>query len=270
MMQMLRRAVLPLLKWTAIDVGVTHPWIPKQRVFLNSFRHKGYWYHGKAREKSSMELFAKLISSGFHVVEVGGHIGFISQYFSYLVGAKGMVFVFESGSNNLPYIKRNTAKFENIKLIEKGAGAENCTATFFEESLTGQNNSFVRDFQGLRENAEAAHVTTKVTSREVEIVTLDHYFNDTSPDFIKIDVEGFEYSVLRGGKALIEKFHPALMVEVQADRDNIWNFFLEANYILFTAELQIFHSATSLISNVFALHRVRHRGLIEHLGLNAR
>ena len=116
MMQMLRRAVLPLLKWTAIDVGISHPWIPKQRIVLNSFRHKGYWFHGKAREKTSMELFAKLIAADSRVIEVGGHIGFISQYFSHLVGREGKVFVFEPGSNNLPYIRRNIAKLKNISL----------------------------------------------------------------------------------------------------------------------------------------------------------
>lgn len=268
MRQMLRRVVLPLLKWTSIDVGVSHPWVPKQRVALNSFRHKGYWYHGKAREKNSMELFAKLIAPGSCVVEVGGHIGFISQYFSHLVGEGGKVFVFEPGSNNLPYIRRNIAKCPNVKLIEKGVGAENGSAAFFEESLTGQNNSFVRDFQGFLENAEAAHVSAKVTTRDVEIVTLDHYFCDTPPDFIKIDVEGFEYSVLRGAKALSQKHHPALMVEVQADRSEIWNFLSDANYVLFNAELETFRDAKSLISNVFALHRIRHTGLIAQLGID--
>lgn len=264
---MLRRIVLPLLRWTSIDVGFSHPWVPKQRVALNTFRHKGYWFHGKAREKNSMELFAKLIAPGSRVVEVGGHIGFISQYFSNLVGGNGKVFVFEPGSNNLPYIRRNVAKCPNVKLIEKGVGAENGSATFFEESLTGQNNSFVRDFQGFLENAEAAHVAAKVTSREVEIVALDHFFPDAPPDFIKIDVEGFEYSVLRGAETLCEKYHPALMVEVQADRTEIWNFLSRLNYVLFNAELQPFQDSGSLISNVFALHRIRHGNLIAQLGI---
>ena len=155
-----------------------------------------------------------------------------------------------------------------VKLIEKGVGAENVSAAFFEESLTGQNNSFVRDFQGFLENAEAAHVSAKVTTRDVEIVTLDHYFCDTPPDFIKIDVEGFEYSVLRGAKVLSQKHHPALMVEVQADRSEIWNFLSDANYVLFNAELETFRDANSLISNVFALHRIRHAGLIAQLGID--
>ena len=40
---------------------------------LEAFRHKGYWYHGKQREKQTMLLFGELVGKGDWVIEVGEH-----------------------------------------------------------------------------------------------------------------------------------------------------------------------------------------------------
>src|SRR5579872_3092207 len=51
------------------------------------------------------------------------------------------------------------------------------------------------------------------TAQSVEVVPLDD-FNFSRVGFIKIDVEGYELSVLRGAAALLERDHPNLIVEV--------------------------------------------------------
>jgi hypothetical protein len=51
----------------------------------------------------------------------------------------------------------------------------------------------------------------------VQIKRMDDFIreeNITSVDFIKIDVEGFEYNVLKGGEQTIKEFRPVLFVEV--------------------------------------------------------
>lgn len=73
----LRPVVLHLLRWMARDTSLTNPWTGS-RIYLNSFRHKGYWFFGKEREAGTMARFAELIRPGDTVVEVGGHIGFIT------------------------------------------------------------------------------------------------------------------------------------------------------------------------------------------------
>jgi hypothetical protein len=67
-------------------------------LLIHSFRRKSYWFHGRDRELDSMEMFRRLIHSGAIVVEVGGHIGYISLFYKDLVGAEGFVYVFEPGS----------------------------------------------------------------------------------------------------------------------------------------------------------------------------
>ena len=34
------------------------------------------------------------------------------------------------------------------------------------------------------------------------------------PDLIKMDVEGFEFEVTRGGESVLQNLHPALLIEI--------------------------------------------------------
>lgn len=56
---------------------------------------------------------------------------------------------------------------------------------------------------------------------EVSQTTLDNYFKDDKRfiKFIKIDVEGFEYNVIKGGEYTIKKYHPTLFIEI--DNENL-------------------------------------------------
>ncbi|UWQ94051.1 FkbM family methyltransferase [Rhodobacteraceae bacterium M385] len=71
-----------------------------------------------------------------------------------------------------------------------------------------------------RKNLGAA----RMVPGEGEIATLrpDDFLTDETPDFIKIDVEGMEMSVLRGLQKTIRRTRPVLLVEV--DRNNIHDF----------------------------------------------
>jgi FkbM family methyltransferase len=257
MKRFLRRAYMPLLKMAAFDFRLRHHWVPNRKFALNSFKHKGYWYHGLSRERRSMELFARLIKPGMTVLEVGGHIGYMSIYFDHLVGDAGRVIVFEPGSNNLPYIRQTVAGCHVIKLEEKGVGSRNGSMDFFEESLTGQNNSFVQNFEGLAANREVSFVDVNVTARKVEVVTLDSYCKNIAPDFIKIDVEGFEYDVLLGAAETLQKT-PRLMVEVQKNQIAIFTILKAAGYLLFDDQGNEAKADGGPVINIFCLHGTAH------------
>jgi FkbM family methyltransferase len=63
-----------------------------------------------------MALFARLVRPQDTVIDVGGHIGYLSQYFAQLVGRRGQVIVFEPGPNNLPYTRANLRAKPNVRL----------------------------------------------------------------------------------------------------------------------------------------------------------
>ncbi len=273
----LRRLVLPILQKTAFDFTINHPWNNGVRVKLNSFLHKGYWWHREKREQSTMKLFAKLLNTGDRVVEVGGHVGFISTYFASLTGNNGRVFVFEPGRNNLPYIKINISSklagdlSNRIQLIESAVSDKNGVSLLYEDSLTGQNNSLVKNFDGLRDNQKNAYIETNISEREVQIITLDSYFHQLNDenciDFIKIDIEGHEWSAIKGAKRIISQYQPKMMIEIQASRHELFDFLKQQGYILFSDTLVIQNTPSELNGNIFCLHTEKHLSLIQELNL---
>ena len=220
-----------------------------------------------------MNLFSLLIKPNAHVVEVGGHIGFISTFFMKLIGNGGSVTVFEPSVNNLSYIKRNIqaakAMCANATLIEKAVGDQVGDVTFFVEGLTGQNNSIIKNFKGLEYNAQIAFSKAETVSRTVPITTLDIILKDRPVNFIKIDVEGFEKYVLRGAQKTIDRYKPIFMVEVQADEVDIFNFFTDNNWLLFSDKGIRLSSPAELKDNIFVLHKVAHFEVINSVVTSA-
>jgi FkbM family methyltransferase len=264
-----RKMGLSLLRTCQFDLRINHHWIPGRKILLNSYKHKGYWFHGKRRETGTMEVFAKILGKGDRVVEVGAHIGYITSYFSYLVGPGGEVVAFEPGRNNLPYLRENIRTLSNVVLQEKGVGAAVGQLEFYEENLTGQNNSFVKGFEGLKRNSEAAHVEAKTFNRVVEIISLDDYFknSDKTPDFIKIDVEGFELEVLKGSAHVLDQL-PVVMVEVQTSRDEIFSVFKTRGYNVYRDDGEKLLLADAMRLNVFCLHPEKHAIHLKSLNWN--
>jgi FkbM family methyltransferase len=262
---MLRRLLLPLFaRFNPGDITIRHHFTGEP-VRLHSFRHKGYWFYGRERERTSMRAFSKLVRPGDTVLEVGGHIGYVTAYFAYLVGSAGHVFVFEPGPNNLPYLRRNVGTHAQVSIIEAGVGSASGHAAFFTEDLTGQNNSFVKDFEHLRINREVAGVETNVTAVQVEVVTLDAFASERkiAPSFVKIDVEGFELEVLKGAKRLLADARPTLMVEVQAEHEALSKLAEELGYLILDETLSETKLAHHGHGNTFWVHKSKREAVRE-------
>jgi len=262
---LLRRIALPVLRRLGRDISIRHAWTG-DRLRLHSYRHKGYWFHRRRREAQSMELCRRVILPGQVVFDAGGHIGFTGLFFAHLVGPSGHVHVFEPGTNNLPYARENLSTKANVTLVEKGVGCSPGTLPLHLEDLTGQNNSFLSDFHVLREN-EARHFTEVDTrSVEVEVITLDDYALavGADPNFIKIDVEGFELQALGGAKSLLRRARPVLMLEIQADHEEVFSLLRECGYRARTPSLEPIDEDERELLFTFCFHE-DHASLLDAL-----
>jgi FkbM family methyltransferase len=56
----------------------------------------------------------------------------------------------------------------------------------------------------------------------VPVVALDDVLQNFAPDFLKMDIEGAEYSALRGARRIIEKHRPALAICVYHRPEDLW------------------------------------------------
>jgi FkbM family methyltransferase len=262
----LRRVALPLMARINIgDIKIKHHYTG-DKIKIHPYKHKGYWYYGKKREEDTMNLFCKIIKTNDNVIEVGGHIGYISLLFSTLVGDGGKVHVFEPGINNLPYLRFNTAKRSNVTIIPKAAGNINAKMPFYMENVSGQNNSLVKDFE-IFNNVKRMSYNKKatITEVEVEVVRVDNYAKENSitPDFIKIDAEGFEFEILKGISNIIEKHCPAFMIAIQENnRGDIFKFITDRGYMLYNDHMERLCNDKFNTVNTFILHSDKHKHLI--------
>jgi FkbM family methyltransferase len=255
-----RRAALRVLRTVNPgDITIRHHWTGAP-LRLHSFKHKGYWWHGKRRERATIERFYKLIGPGDTVIEVGGHIGYFAMLYASLVGPSGAVRVFEPGENNLPYLRRNLANMPHVAVIEEAVSNQAGEVTFWLEDLSGQNNSIIEDYYLLEGNIALAGLDGGVTKRAVHVpcTTLDIFarspeLGGRAIDFIKIDVEGAELLVLQGAATLLATTRPAMMVEVTREAEPIFELLQKVDYRLSLADGTIVTRAEQMNGNIFCL-----------------
>ena len=262
---LLRRVALPLFeRCNPGDVRIRHHYT-QQRFKLHSYRHKGYWFHGVRREQQTMHFFAQVLRPGDTVVEVGGHIGYLSLWFAELVGRAGRIVVFEPGQNNLPYLRENVAAAGNVEIVEAAVSDRNGEATFYVEGLTGQNNSLLGDYARFAENRQRAFSKVSYQEQQVQTVRLDDFVQRRGlhVDLIKIDIEGAEYLALSGAKKLLAEQRPMLMVEVTQRQDEVFELLTSLGYQLLTPSGESLADAQDSDGNVCAIHPDRHSGRLE-------
>ena len=236
------------------DIKIRHHFTGDQ-IQLHSFRHKGYWFHGKRRESATIRLFEALIHPGQIVTDAGGNIGYMSLLFSRLVGESGQVHVFEPGSNNLKYLRRNVSDRPNITIVEKAVSDKDGTTTFYEEKLTGQNNSLFRDYEVFATNRKYTPFRAKYEEAKVETVSLDTYVEcqRIQLDFVKMDVEGAELLALRGMKHCLSHHRPVLMIEITREQEAVYAVLCQNDYAMFHIDRMRITRAGDLRGNTFCI-----------------
>ena len=255
--RMIRRVAMPIFARVNLgNITVKHAFTG-QKLYLHSFRHKNYWFHGKNREWESMELFRELVRPGDIVLDVGANIGHISLYFGTLVGDRGKVYAFEPGQNNLPYLARNISQAGNITIVPQALGSTAEVRPFHLENLTGQNNSFLSGFLMMKGTARSHFMRVQTKSVPVQVLRGDDFLeaNRIQPDFLKMDVEGFEYEVLQGFEKTLREVRPAMMVELQVHYDEIYQMLTSMGYLVFREDrTQVLDPPVSQGGNYFFIH----------------
>ena len=182
--------------------GVSEPSMVKRpffgrSLFLDVSRSKVQqllWLRGE-RYFEERELLCQHVRPGMTLVDVGANIGGYALMLAAYLKGEGSIICLEPDPTNLIELRANVAGNHlepSITILPVAAGSADGVISF-EPGL----------------NAHAA----EDGSMQVEVRRLDS-LNLPQVDFIKIDVEGFEGSVLDGAQALIERCHPTLFLEL--------------------------------------------------------
>lgn len=144
-------------------------------------------------------LIAQTLEKGKVFFDIGANVGFYTLLASSLVGDTGRVFAFEPVPKNVVFLKKHLEMnhLRNATVFSAAVSERSGVAQFSE----GPNNYMGR----LADEGTLA----------VELVSLDELSakgNLDRPDYIKIDVEGAELSVLRGARVLLADACPTIFL----------------------------------------------------------
>ncbi len=157
------------------------------------------------------EVLKKYLKNGDTFIDVGANIGYFSLIGAGFVGKVGQVHSFEPVSEYFEKLKNlsENNKQYNITVNQFALGeTEKKEKIYIGGPLHIGNNTFFPDLlEGINEVKEA----------EVSICRLDKYIKEKNIQnikLIKIDVEGFEFSVLKGLESFFSENYKKQMLPV--------------------------------------------------------
>jgi FkbM family methyltransferase len=157
-------------------------------------------------EPEMVSLFKALLQPTDTVLDIGANIGCTSLLFGDLARK---VYSFEPSPTTYRWLVENVqrAKLGNVEPLNLGLGKD---AGTFELTFAPNNRSggFVSNLT----NASEGHQVEKITIAKGDDFIREHQI--AKVDFIKIDVEGFEQSVIEGLAATIARDQPVVALEL--------------------------------------------------------
>jgi FkbM family methyltransferase len=193
-------------------------------------------------EPAETRVVSEFLKPGDTFIDVGAHIGWFTTIASRRVGADGAIIACEPYPPNAAALKRNLAlnNVQNVRLVEMALGSEPGELSLGQGTDSGSITAL--DW-GQGERTTAAMTTLDKVAAEVPAVTL-----------LKMDVEGWEPHVLRGGTAtlrrtknvLFEVNKPALK-SAGSSADELYSLLREAGFTTFAPVAQ--HGLRRLLPN---------------------
>ncbi len=171
-------------------------WLQQQIYFLGTY------------ELKETVLFKNYININTVFYDVGANIGYYTLLAAKRIGENGTIYAFEPDSNNRKKLHANIElnNFKNVVIVPNiVSNKNNKTIKLFVSDKKNRGMSSIEkpdNFSGITEN--------------VQTISLDEFSKTAKfPDLIKIDVEGAEYSVLKGMKEIMKKNNPDILIEVK-------------------------------------------------------
>lgn len=168
----------------------------------------------KTHEPLSTKLISQLLRKGMICLDIGANIGYYVLLESKIIGNAGRVIAIEPSPQNYNCIKKNLELQEsrNVEAFNFAAGDIDGNIRFF---INERSNGCKVLLEGEKIPNRPGFITY------VPIKRMDDFLNEKGIekiDFIRMDVEGYEWNIFQGMKNTIRKSKPIIQLEVHKGR----------------------------------------------------
>lgn len=179
--------------------------------------------HTGVYDLSLTEMLWRVTDRDDYALDIGANIGYFSLLLSQRVGPQGRVFNFEPHPDIFKKMKHNISSCKNISPLNSALS-----------EASGEMTLFIPvDFN---KNEGLASLESSENSRQVIIQAeaLDDLFarENKKIDVIKIDVEGHELSVFKGGRKTLAKTQFVLFEDFLAEKSLAIQFLKEQGFFV--------------------------------------
>jgi FkbM family methyltransferase len=158
-------------------------------------------------EPAAQRLMVRHVAAGSVAYDVGANIGIHTLLLSRLVGTRGQVYAFEPVPTLFARLSENlrlNPDLPSAKPVQLALGDRSGTEVFYTGHHAGAGHLAAS-------GPETGDRILVPTSRLDEFVYQEHH---APPEFMKIDVEGAEGSVLAGAEQVLLAARPILMIDL--------------------------------------------------------
>ena len=233
------------------DLGFSYP------IALRPITHASIWWNKKKLEPDLTKLFEKIIKQLDQKKEngcfydIGANIGLYSWLCRDL-SSNRKILAFEPDPKNFQLLKmtKENSQIKDINLFNIALSNRMETVSFQQDTLTSATG-MISDGQTPWIEKYLGQETSSI---QVKTDYLDNKtFKTHEPSLIKIDVEGHELEVIKGGEKKLSQNKPLLLIEsFPPNLDRVVNFLTKLGYKFWDSDLNKPLSAQT--SNLFAWH----------------
>jgi len=178
----------------------------KMYLDITTWSDRSTYFLGRWYDLECQMLLEIYLEKGDNVIDVGGNKGMFSLHCSHIVGNSGNVDAFEPNPEPRTFFEKHLQEnnIKNVNLHNFGLSDKNEKMTLNVPYVNSGEGTFGKS----KYKADSYYQT------ECLVKIGDDVLQDSYPDLIKIDVEGFEQYVLQGLTKTISRAKPVVLTEL--------------------------------------------------------
>lgn len=161
-------------------------------------------------EPVSTKLVSKLLKKNMTCLDIGSNIGYYVLLENKILDGTGRIIALEPSPENFEYLTKNIQRqnSNNIELHNIAAGNVSGNLNFLMYPDESNSGHIISDDEVKNTFGNVISVPVK----PIDILVKE--LNIKKLDFLRMDVEGYEFEILKGMLETLEEFRPIIQIEV--------------------------------------------------------